>query len=102
MFGVVKDEDVSRGSLCSDDEWILWHVAGTVHLSVVIYLDVDFNFSTHGSKPTVFYSAKDRKREREKERIKIQWNPSLRTPLKRGHLSNTDTLSPVPQFLQAI
>ena len=43
-----------------------------------------------------------RKRE-EKARGLIQWNPSLRTPLKRRHLSNKDTFSfPKNSFLHAI
>ena len=47
MFGIVEDKDIGRRSLGSYDEWILRHVAGTVDLSVVVYLDVNLYLPTH-------------------------------------------------------
>ena len=53
VFGVVKNEDVSRRCLCPDDELILWHVAGTIDLAVVIDLYVNLYLATHRPKPSV-------------------------------------------------
>lgn len=47
VFGVIKDQDVAGRSLGGDDAGILGHVTGSVHLSLVVYLDFNFNFSTY-------------------------------------------------------
>ena len=55
VFGIVKNEDVSRRCLCPDDELILWHVAGTIDLAVVIDLYVNLYLATHRPKPSVLW-----------------------------------------------
>lgn len=46
VFGVIKDQDIAGGSLGGDDAGVLGHVPGSVHLSLVVDLDFNFNFST--------------------------------------------------------
>ena len=43
MLGVVEYEHVARGRLGGDDALILGHVAGSIHLALVVdaYLDLD-------------------------------------------------------------
>lgn len=50
MLGVVEDQHVAGGRLGGDDAGVLWHVASTVHLSLMVYLDLDLNLPTHRSK----------------------------------------------------
>lgn len=47
VFGVIKDEDIAGWSLCGDDARVLRHVTCSVHFSLVIYLDFNFNFPTN-------------------------------------------------------
>lgn len=47
MFGIVKHKHISRGGLGANDEGILRHIPSSVHLSIVVDLNVDFNFATH-------------------------------------------------------
>lgn len=45
MLRVVEDEDVAAGSLGGDDARVLRHVAGAVHLALVVDLDLDFDLA---------------------------------------------------------
>lgn len=54
MLRVVKNEDIGRRSLGSDDARILRHVASTVDLSFVVNLYFDFNFARDGSEAAKF------------------------------------------------
>lgn len=49
---VVEDQHVRGGSLGGNDAVILGHVAGSVHLALVVDLDLNLNFPTYGTKPT--------------------------------------------------
>lgn len=44
---VVEDQHVRGGRLGGDDAGVLGHVAGSVHLSLVVDLDLDLYFPTH-------------------------------------------------------
>ena len=50
VLRVVKDEYIAAGGLGGDDARVLRHVAGSVHLPLVIDLDFDLNFSGDTSK----------------------------------------------------
>lgn len=39
MFGVVKDKHVAGWGFGGNDAGVLGHVAGSVHLSLMVYLD---------------------------------------------------------------
>lgn len=58
MFGVIEDEDITGWSLCSNDAWVLWHVTCSVHFSLMIYLDFNFNFSTNRPKASKLWGKK--------------------------------------------
>lgn len=47
VFGVIEDKDIAGWSLCGNDAGVLWHVTRSVHFTLVIYLDFNFNFSTN-------------------------------------------------------
>lgn len=47
MLRVVKDQDVRGGRLRGDDARVLRHVAGSVHLSFMVNLDLNLYFATH-------------------------------------------------------
>lgn len=44
---VVEDQNIRGGSLGGNDAVILGHVAGSVHLSLVVDLDLDLYFPTY-------------------------------------------------------
>lgn len=46
VLGVVEHQHVRGGGLGGDDAGTLRHVAGSVHLSLVVDLDVDLDFPT--------------------------------------------------------
>lgn len=50
VFGVIKDQDIAGGSFGGNDAGVLGHVPGSVHLSLVVYLDFNLNFSTYWAK----------------------------------------------------
>ena len=45
VFGVVEHQDVRAGGLGGDNAGVLRHVPGSVHLSFVIDLDLNFNLA---------------------------------------------------------
>ena len=50
VLGVVKHQHIRAGSLGRDDAGVLRHVSGSVHLALMIDLDLNLNFARHGSK----------------------------------------------------
>lgn len=61
VFGVVKDQHITSGSLGSNDAGVLWHVASPVHLSLMINLDFNLYLATHRAKTTKFYKQTEQK-----------------------------------------
>lgn len=47
---VVKDQHVAGGGLSGDDARVLRHVAGSVHLTLMVYLDLNLYLPTDRSK----------------------------------------------------
>lgn len=47
MLSVVEDQHVRGGSLGGNDAGVLGHVAGSVHLSLVVDLDLDLYFPAY-------------------------------------------------------
>ena len=47
MFGVIEDEHVTWGCLGGDDALILWHVASSVYLALVVYAYLDLDLAAH-------------------------------------------------------
>lgn len=47
VLGVIKDQHVTGGCLSGDDAGVLRHVAGSVHLSLVVDLDLNLYLTTH-------------------------------------------------------
>lgn len=47
MLIVVEDQHIRGGGFGGDDAVILGHVAGSVHLSFMVDLDLDLYFPTH-------------------------------------------------------
>lgn len=50
MLCVIKNKNVAGRSLCRDDMRILGHVARSVHFSLVIDSNLDFDFSGNGAE----------------------------------------------------
>lgn len=50
MLCVIKDQHVAGGGLCGNDAGILRHVAGSVHFTLVVDLDLNLNLPAYGSK----------------------------------------------------
>lgn len=50
MLCVIKYKHVAGGSLCGNDAGILRHVAGSVYFSLMVYLNLNFYFSTYRAK----------------------------------------------------
>lgn len=44
VLGVVKDQHIGCGRLGGDDEGVLGHVTGSVHLPLVVDLDFNLDF----------------------------------------------------------
>ena len=57
MFLVVKDKHVTWGRFCSNDGWVLWHVASSVNFTFVVDFDFYFDFTTHRSKSSKFWNS---------------------------------------------
>ncbi len=47
MFGVVKDQHITSGGLGGNDAGVLWHVASSVHFSLMINLDFNLYLATY-------------------------------------------------------
>ena len=45
MLGVIEDEDVARRSLCGNDTRVLGHISSTIHLPLVVDLDLNLNLA---------------------------------------------------------
>jgi hypothetical protein len=54
MLGVVKDEDLGARRFSGQQLGILRHVTSTVNLTLVIHLDLNFNFSGDRTKAAEF------------------------------------------------
>lgn len=55
MLRVIEDQHVTCGSFGCNDARILGHVAGSVHLSLVVDLDFNLNLSAYRSKASKLY-----------------------------------------------
>lgn len=47
VFGVIKDQHITGWSLGGNDAGVLRHVAGPVHFSFMVNLDLNLNLATH-------------------------------------------------------
>lgn len=52
VFSVVEDEHVGGRSLGGDDAGVLGHVARSIHLALVVDLDLNLNLPTDGTEAT--------------------------------------------------
>lgn len=54
MFGVIENKNVARWSLGGNDARVLRHVPRSVHFTLMIDLDFNFDFATDRTKATKF------------------------------------------------
>lgn len=54
VFCVIKDQHITRRGLGGNDAGILWHVASSVHFSLMVDFDLNLDLPTHRPKASKF------------------------------------------------